>query len=103
MSKGEVVSFDSGVFAVLLTLGWIGSLVYVGGLIWLLIRIFRSERHVEDLLVTTLTGIVFAFMGMMIFLNQLNGVTGVVLWPLLSLALVTVKQKYAHNNERAPA
>lgn len=91
LSKGGVASIDSGIFAVVLTLGWIGTLLYVSGLGWLLGRLFRLDARLADPFVTSLTAVTFAFMAMMIFLNQLNGVTGAVVWPFLALALTLGK------------
>lgn len=91
LSKGEVVSFDSGIFNVLLTLGWGGSFLYGGGLIWLLFRLFRVDPHLTNPFVTTLAAVTFAFIAMMVFVNQLSGVMGVIVWPFLGLALALAR------------
>jgi hypothetical protein len=101
LSKGEVRSFDSGVFAVLLTLGWFGSLLYVGGVCWLLFRLLMADGKRAPPFVTTLSAVVFAFMSMMLFLNQLNGVTGVIVWPLLGLASTVVRTRQSPSTNTA--
>jgi hypothetical protein len=51
--------------------------------------------------VTTLSAVVFAFMSMMLFLNQLNGVTGVIVWPLLGLASTVVRTRQSPSTNTA--
>jgi len=93
LSKGDVVSFDSGVFHVLLVLGWVGSSLYVTGLIWLLVRMFRLDSRARDPVATTFAAVVFAFLAMMLFINTLAGLLGMMVWPFLGLALARMDRK----------
>jgi hypothetical protein len=93
LSKGDVVSFDSGVFHVLLVLGWVGTLLYVSGLLWLLTRMFRLDHRARDPVATTFAAVVFAFLAMMLFVNTLTGLLGMMVWPFLGLALARMERE----------
>lgn len=93
LSKGDVASFDSGVFHVLLVLGWLGSPLYVSGLIWLLLRMFRLDPRARDPVATTFAAVVFAFLAMLLFINTLIGLLGMMVWPFLGLALARMERE----------
>jgi hypothetical protein len=95
---GEFGNFDSGLVNIFFVLGWPGSLLYVGGLAWLLFYAFRGGGTRPDLFATTSRGIVVAVLTQMIFSNTLIGVTGVVFWSFLALSLAA--QAYHTQNTK---
>jgi len=84
---GRTMSFDSGVLAIPLTLGWPGSLLYLGGLIWMLLQALRISTYNADSFAVIAVSIVMSFMAMMVFANQLKGLHGMMVWSFLGLAL----------------
>ena len=86
LGQGNVVSLDSGLLAVPVSLGWLGSALYLAGLVGLLRRALRARRETRDSFAVTACGIAVAFLFAMVFANQLTGVKGVVLWTFLALA-----------------
>lgn len=83
----EYRTIDSGVLEAMFVLGWPGTLLYVGGLCWLLCGAFggRADRH--DLAVPAAGAVVVAILAMTISYNTLVGVGGSVLWTFLGLML----------------
>jgi len=87
LSTGESVNLDSGLLAVPLTLGWLGTALYLGGLIWMLRNALRSWSLSVDRFAVICTAIVLAYSAMMIFGNQFVGFKGIIVWSFLGLAL----------------
>jgi hypothetical protein len=83
----EYRTIDSGVLEAMFVLGWPGTLLYLGGLCWLLSGAFggRADRH--DLAVPAAGAVVVAILAMTISHNTLIGVGGSVLWTFLGLML----------------
>jgi hypothetical protein len=80
-------TIDSGVLEAMFVLGWPGTLLYLGGLCWLVDGAFggRAERH--DLAVPAAGAVVVAILAMTLSHNTLIGVGGSVLWTSLGLML----------------
>lgn len=95
LSTGDSVSFDSGVLAIPFTLGWPGTLLYLTGLGLLIADIITIKRSETDQFAVIAAAIVLAFIAMMVFHNQLEGLSGVTVWSFLGLALAA-KKYYAH-------
>ena len=83
---GEYGSFDSGVMEIPLVLGWPGTMLYIGGLIWLLVYAFRNSNP-EDLFAVVSRGIVVAMLVMPLADDITNGLPGMLLWSFLCLAM----------------
>lgn len=86
LSGEDVVNYDSGVFEILFSLGWLGALLFVGGLVLLIRQTVFAGRPVdpfEPLLHATALSYLF----MLLFSNLLIGVTGMIFWAVLGLAL----------------
>ena len=94
---GRVENFDSGLLSIPWVLGWPGTLLYVGGLTWLLFYALRA-RSQSDLFATASQGIVIAALAQLVFGLALSGVAGMVLWSFLGLSLVA--ERY-HNRVRS--
>ena len=97
LTSGALV-FDSGVLAIPLTLGWPGTTLYLGGLIWMLLMALRITPSNADQFAVIGVAIVIAFMAMMVFSNQLKGVSGMMVWSFLGLALAS---KHYHQTRAA--
>jgi hypothetical protein len=88
---------DSGILEVPLTLGWVGTLLYGGGLGWMLIRILRIRSSDADSFAVVATSVVISYMSMMLFNIQLLGLSGTVTW---SLAVLAFGSKLYHEEKR---
>ena len=85
---GELGVFDSGLLNIPYVLGWPGSLLYIGGLIWLLYYALHGVVEAKsDLFAVTSRGIAVAMLAQLFFVNTLIGVSGMVFWGFLGLAL----------------
>lgn len=97
---GELANFDSGIMNIPFTLGWPGTLLYVGALALLLRRAFGGGVH-SDPFTTASQGIVLAVLAQLVFDDFLVGVTGMVFWSFLGLALAARFRREA-GGERDP-
>ncbi len=84
---GELANFDSGLMNVPFVLGWPGTLLYVGGMLSLLMRVLRNPAVGKDLFLSACLGIAVGAFGQMIFINTLIGVQGMVFWCFLGVCL----------------
>lgn len=78
---------DSGVLELPFTLGWPGTLLYVGGLGWLLSAALGGRAHHRDLMVQAAGAVVLAILTMTTSYNTLIGPPGMVFWSFLGLML----------------
>jgi O-Antigen ligase len=83
----EYRNIDSGVLEVLFVLGWPGTLLYLGGLLWLLSEAFGGSAQRQDLAVKAAGAVVLAILAMTVSYNTLINVGGVVFWTFLGLML----------------
>lgn len=83
---GQYGNFDSGVMVIPFVLGWPGTLLYGGGLIWLSSYALRGTKR-PDLFAAACRGIAAGALAQLLFGNVATGVSGVVLWSFLGLAL----------------
>lgn len=101
LSKGEVVSFDSGVFDVLFSLGWLGSLCYGVG-IALLLRQTVFAPDLTDTFEPFLHAVLIAFLFMLLSINQFAGVMGMMFWTALGLALAARLHARRNRPDESP-
>jgi hypothetical protein len=86
---------DLGIIAIPLTLGWPGTLLYVGGAVWLLVYALRAVRR-SDAFVMACRSIVIMMLAQFVFGNVTTGVNGMILWGFLGLA-AAAQMYYTHN------
>ena len=87
-SKYGTYPTDSALISVPLTLGWPGSLLYLGGLIMLVLRALRGKVG-QDLFVAVSRGIVLAVLVQLASAQVLTNVSGMIIWYFLGLLLAT--------------
>jgi hypothetical protein len=83
---GQYGDFDSGIMAIPFVLGWPGGLLYAGGLIWFSSSALRGVKQ-PDLFAAASRGIAAAVLVQLVFGNMATGVSGMVLWYFLGLAM----------------
>jgi hypothetical protein len=88
-SLGEdgIGNFDSGVLGVPLVLGIPGMLVYYYGLGVLIVR-YMWRRHYDRFLWAT-SSLALSIMALLVFANQLKGLSGIILWVCLGLTFAS--------------
>ena len=86
LGSDGVASFDSGILAIPFTLGWPGTLAYMGGVLWLLVRIVRIRERDLDQFAVICAGLAGALIVMLIISNSFSGFRGLVFWCFAALA-----------------
>jgi hypothetical protein len=78
---------DSGVLELPFTLGWPGSMLYLGGLTWLVAGALSGRAQRMDFAAQAAAAVVCATLAAMLSYNTLIGAPGMVFWSFLGLAL----------------
>lgn len=94
------VALDSGILDIFFTLGWIGALPYLMGLLVLFLRQFLLTNSFNDVFVSAARAISIAHVFQLLFGNTATGVAGIMLWSFLGFNLAAHKyyryqKKYA--------
>jgi hypothetical protein len=90
--NGTLGPMDSGVLDMLFTLGWLGSIPYVGGLLLLLYSLFQgSKSSTSDPFACATRAIAFGFLPMLAGSNVIVGISGMVFWGFLGLGMAANK------------
>jgi hypothetical protein len=96
MEKQEVL--DSGAIDILLSLGWLGGIFYLGGMLLLILRLFREAIFNQDSFVSICRAISFCSLVGLIFGRQQIGAPGVILWGFLGLGMAACKYNLYQRN-----
>jgi hypothetical protein len=83
---GKNAGFDSGILEMPYLLGWLGTVLYVGGLAWLLYYALRS-RNSKDLFAVASCAIVVGILVQLPFNDKTDGLPGMLLWSFIGLAI----------------
>jgi hypothetical protein len=98
--NGTLAPIDSGVLEMILTLGWLGSIPYVGGLLLLLYSLFQgSKSSTSDPFACATRAITFGFLPMLAGSNVIAGISGMVFWGFLGIGMAAIK--YHQHQRRA--
>jgi hypothetical protein len=90
--NGTLAPIDSGVLEMIFTLGWFGSIPYVGGLLLLLYSLFQgSKSSTSDAFACATRAITFGFLPMLAGSNVIIGISGMVFWGFLGLGMAANK------------
>jgi hypothetical protein len=93
-------SNDSGILSLFFTLGWLGTIPYLGGLVLLFFSVFQSSEARSDPFMSAARSI-----GLGVFVQiglgaVMLGISGVVLWGFLGIAMAAHKyHQYQRNTE----
>jgi hypothetical protein len=78
---GKYGNFDSGVMNIPFVLGWPGTLLYLSGILWLLMRAVRASFAMrDDKFVSACLSLGLAVFAMLVFTNSLIGTGGLLLF-----------------------
>ena len=90
---------DSALLSTLISLGWLGTICYVSGLLMLVFRLFQGGNNSSNLFLGTARAIVIScLVRIPVNPTSIVGAGGMLLWGFLALAIAS--QKY-YQNQRA--
>jgi hypothetical protein len=95
--NGTLEPIDSGIIEMLLTLGWMGTIPYMGGIVLLLCSLFQGSQSSSDPFASAARAIVVGFLPMLAGSNVIIGISGMVFWGFLGLGMAA--NKY-HQHQR---
>ena len=88
---------DSGILTLMFTLGWLGTLLYLGGLMLLLLRTFQRSNVKYDPLFYAFRAISLAVIVQIGLGSVMLEVYGVILWGFLGMAMAGRKYSHYHH------
>lgn len=94
--NGTLQPIDSGIIELLLTLGWMGAIPYIGGLLLIFYSLFQASKSKSDPFASAARAIVVGFVPMLAGSNVIIGIPGLVFWGFLGLGMAA--NKY-HSNQ----
>ncbi len=86
---------DSAFLDVLIAMGWLGGIPYLGGLILILFKVLQSLKIRFDPFLSATCAISLASVGMLVLNNVFTGVQGIILWSFLGITMAGHKY-YQH-------
>lgn len=96
LSSGKVAVFDNGFFNVPYELGWVGGLLFAGGIGVLLFRGFQLVWKQDDLFATIAFAITVSMLAQMLSGNTLINATGLVFWTFAGVLCAREKPSALH-------
>jgi hypothetical protein len=94
--NGTLQPIDSGIMELLLTLGWMGAIPYIGGLLLSFYSLFQGSKCKSDPFASAARAIVVGFLPMLAGSNVIVGISGMVFWGFLGLGMAANKH-YQHQ------
>ena len=91
---------DSTILSTLFTLGWIGTLLYMGGWLLLAFGLFRKPASRNDPFISTARAIVIGGLFMFPLGHVTIGLPGAVLWGFLGIGIAAQKYYHYQSNGR---
>jgi hypothetical protein len=89
--NGTLEPIDSGIIELLLTLGWMGAIPYIGGLLLIFYSLFQASKSNFDPFASAARAIVVGFLPMLAGSNVIVGISGIVFWGFLALGMAANK------------
>ena len=91
--------FDSGLLVITLQLGWPGLLSYLGGLLMLVLLLWKIPRRTNDPFIIISVAIAFAMVALLPFKNALVGATAPPFWCFAGLAIAGLRYNRTREEE----
>jgi hypothetical protein len=83
----EVVVIDSGILDMFFTLGWIGAIPYIGGLILVLISVSKYTEGRFDSFLSAARAIGLSSCAQLIIYSGMLSIAGMIMWGFLAMAM----------------
>ena len=93
-------SMDNTILAMLVYIGWIGTLPYMTGLILAVVRMFQTPTSSKDLFATIARGVVMSTIVRIPVNGPHLGPSGAMMWSFLALALAAERYRIYEANLR---
>ncbi len=94
-------TYDSGILAMLFSLGWTGTVFYMGGLM-ILVYSFLNISHQSDTFLYIVRAILFGILSQLFLGVVMLGIGGMILWGFLGLGLASQSYKKHLKNQDYP-
>lgn len=88
---------DSGILNALFTLGWLGGIPYLGGIVLIFFNMFQGYKGHLDPFASAARAISISFLSMMVNSNYIVGSPGVIFWGFLGMVMAAQKY-YQHQS-----
>jgi len=92
----EVIVIDSGILDAFFTLGWVGAIPYLGGLILIAVSVTKYGEARFDTFVSAARAIGISGLSQIIIGNGMISLAGLILWGFFGMAMAAHKY-YQHN------
>ena len=79
--------YDSTLLALLMNLGWIGTIFYIGGMVLLIVNLFYQSSSNDDPFAIATRGVVMTIIARLPLNSPLAGIQGVICWGFLGLGV----------------
>lgn len=96
----EVVVIDSGILDMFFTLGWLGAIPYMGGLILMIITVSQYTEARFDSFVSAARAIAISSCSQLIIGSGMLSVAGMILWGFFAMSMAA--HKYYQNPQNSP-
>lgn len=94
----EVVVIDSGILDMLFTLGWIGAIPYISGLVLMLITVGNYTEGRFDSFLSAARAIGISSCAQLIIYSGMLSIAGMIMWGFLAMAMAG--HKYYSRNQK---
>ena len=89
--RAERVALDSGILDIFFTLGWLGAIPYLGGLLMLVMNQFQGAEHQIDRFCAASRSITMSYLASLVLGPFTTGIAGLCLWSFLGLSVAARK------------
>jgi hypothetical protein len=93
--KWVSASIDNGILMLLFTIGWLGTIIYLAGLIPMLLNVIKISEVSFDPFLSGTRALSISYCALLIFGGAIVGGTGIFLWGFLSITVAG--NKYYQN------
>ena len=93
----EVFVLDSGILDMFFTLGWVGAIPYLAGVMLIIFSVFQYAEARFDSFVSTARAISITFCVQLVGYSTMIGLSGMIMWGFLAMAMAAHKY-YQHQN-----
>jgi len=89
--NGTLQPIDSGIIELLLTLGWMGAIPYISGLLLSFYTLFQASKSRSDPFASAARAIVVGFVPMVAGSNVIAGISGMIFWGFMGVGMAAIK------------
>lgn len=94
-----VTAGDAGILEILVKLGWIGTALYMGGLILIIINLLRIQNN-NNIKYSTINSIVLGVFVQIFLTSAIYDMHGVVLWSFIGLGMASRKHSLHYKKSK---